>query len=60
MPSFDRVLFDLMYHQHGGSGLNLTLTDCMSAEVAQLYAWRDMLAEARQEEANAIRSAAGR
>lgn len=53
----DRIAFDLLWHQHGGSGLSLTLADIEDMEISRALLWREWVGEQREAEADAIRDA---
>ena len=62
MPFLDReairkAVFDLCYQAHGGSGLNITYSEVMDLDWIDLVAFHELLAEAREAEAKAVRDA---
>lgn len=52
------AIFDLLYKQHGGSGLSLTLAEILDLEYDRMMWFHDRLADAREEDAKAIKNAA--
>ncbi len=53
-------VFQLLYTQHGGSGLHLTLTEVMELELDRFNWLLERLEEQRQREARALLQAARR
>jgi hypothetical protein len=53
-------MFQLLYTQHGGSGLNLTLADVMDLELDRIYWLTERLGDQRRKEAREIEQAARR
>jgi hypothetical protein len=53
-------VFQLLYTQHGGSGLHLTLTEVMELELDRFNWLLERLEEQRQREARALLEAARR
>lgn len=51
---------ELLYTQHGGSGLNLTLADIMELDYDRLFFMLEFLGDKRSEEAAAIKKASGK
>ncbi|MHB1843376.1 MAG: hypothetical protein ACYCWW_00895 [Deltaproteobacteria bacterium] len=51
-------LFQLLYTQHGGSGLSLTMTEAMELDLDRMRWLLERLGEERQREARAIEQAA--
>jgi hypothetical protein len=51
-------VFQLLYTQHGGSGLHMTLTEVMELELDRFNWLLERLDEQRQREAWALRQAA--
>lgn len=51
------VIANLLYIQHGGSGLNLTYPDVINMELWEILWWRRWLHETRVAEAKAIKDA---
>jgi hypothetical protein len=54
------AIFQLLYTQHGGSGLNLTLADVMDLELDRIYWLTERLGDQRRKEAREIEQAARR
>ena len=54
------MLFQLLYTQHGGSGLNLTLSDVMDLELDNIYWLIERLGDQRRREAREIEQAGRR
>ena len=54
------VVFQLLYTQHGGSGLNLTLDDVMDLELSRMFWLVERLGDQRRKEAREIEQAAHR
>lgn len=50
----DDAIFHLLYQQHGGSGLSLTLADVEELEWARMLRFIEQLGETRKKEAAAI------
>lgn len=48
------MIFQLLYTQHGGSGLNLTLSDVMDLEMDTIFWLLERLGEERRREAREI------
>jgi hypothetical protein len=53
-------VFQLLYSQHGGSGLNLTLSDVMDLELCEIYWLIERLGDQRRREAREIEQAGRR
>jgi hypothetical protein len=53
-------VFQLLYHQHGGSGLQLTLTEVMDLELERMRWLLERLGEQREKEAREMEKAARR
>jgi hypothetical protein len=53
-----QIAFDLVYQQHGGSGLSLTYSDVLSMDLYEIERFSDTLGERRRHEAAAIARAA--
>ncbi len=53
----DTASFVLLYHQHGGSGLALSIRDIEDMEINRIRWWVDRLEVQREAEAEAIRNA---
>ena len=53
-------MFQLLYTQHGGSGLNLTLDDVMDLELDRIFWLVERLGDQRRQEAREIEQAARR
>jgi hypothetical protein len=53
-------VFQLLYTQHGGSGLNLTLDDVMDLELDRIFWLVERLGDQRRKEAREIEQAARR
>ena len=53
-------VFQLIYHQHGGSGLSLTLPDVMDLDLDRMRWLLERLGEQRQKEARELEQAAKR
>jgi len=58
LDDFWSLVFELLYTQHGGSGLGLTMTDIWELPIERLQFFYDELSSHRRSEANALRSAA--
>ena len=52
--------FQLLYHQHGGSGLNLSLADVMELDLDRIRWLLERLGEQREKEARELEQAARR
>lgn len=50
----NQIIFDLTYHQHGGSGLNITYSDVKNMDFAEIGWYSDTLGNRRRQEAAAI------
>jgi hypothetical protein len=55
--AFDRLAFALLWRPHGGSGLNLSLTDIEDMEYSRAMTWYEWVEEQREDEAEAIKNA---
>jgi hypothetical protein len=55
--TFWESVFQLLYIQHGGSGLNVGLHDVMELEMKHIYWLLERLGEQRQKEAREISQA---
>ena len=55
----DRLAFDLLWHEHGGSGLALNLADIDNIEISRALLWLEWVGERREAEADAIRGSNG-
>jgi hypothetical protein len=53
-------IFQLLYHQHGGSGLSLTLEDVMELDLDRIRWLLERLGEQREREARELAAAAQR
>ena len=53
-------VFQLLYHQHGGSGLSLTLAEVMDLDLERMRWLLERLGEQRQKEARELEQAARR
>ncbi|HYM97539.1 MAG TPA: hypothetical protein VET26_09565 [Candidatus Sulfotelmatobacter sp.] len=53
-------VFQLLYHQHGGSGLQLTLTEVMELDMDRMRWLLERLGEQREKEAREMEKAARR
>jgi hypothetical protein len=53
-------IFQLLYHQHGGSGLTLTLDDVMDLDLDRIRWLLQRLGEQREKEARELENAARR
>jgi hypothetical protein len=53
-------VFQLLYRQHGGSGLSLSLTEVMDLDLERMRWLLDRLGEQRQKEARELEQAARR
>jgi hypothetical protein len=53
-------VFQLLYHQHGGSGLSLSLTEAMDLDLERMRWLLERLGEQRQKEARELEQAARR
>src|SRR5437879_726605 len=53
-------VFQLLYHQHGGSGLALTMTEIMELELDRMRWLLERLGEQREKEAHEMEKAAQR
>jgi hypothetical protein len=54
------MVFELIYHQHGGSGLELSLTDVMELDLDRMRWLLERLGEQREKEARDIEQAVRR
>lgn len=54
-----RIVSQVIYTQHGGSGFHLSYNDCMMMELSELFWWAERLIEYREAEADAIRKSRG-
>lgn len=56
-PSFDvrQFAFQLLYKQHGGSGLDLNYLDVMDMEFSEIQWWVERLRDRREAEAAALK-----
>lgn len=52
--TLDDIAFHLLYRQHGGSGLSISLGDIAEMEISRIMWWREKLDERREAEAEAI------
>ena len=57
---FWEAVFQLLYTQHGGSGLGLTLAEVMELEMSRIQWLLERLGEQRRKEAREIEQAARR
>jgi len=57
---FWESVFQLLYTQHGGSGLHLTLSEVMELEMNRMQWLLERLGEQRKKEAHEIEQAARR
>ena len=57
---FWEAVFQLLYTQHGGSGLSLTLEEVMDLELDRIFWLLERLGEQRRKEAHEIQQAARR
>lgn len=57
---FRELVFQLLYAQHGGSGLTLTLSDVMDLELGDIYWLIERLGDQRRREAREIEQAGRR
>lgn len=55
-----RAIGELLYTQHGGSGLSLTFADIMELDYDRVFFLLEFLGEKRSDEAAAIRRASGK
>jgi len=53
-------VFQLLYHQHGGSGLSLSLTEVMELDLDRIRWLLERLGDQRQREARELEQAARR
>jgi len=53
-------IFQLLYHQHGGSGLSLSLEDVMELDLDRIRWLLERLGEQRDKEARELAAAARR
>jgi hypothetical protein len=51
------MIFGLLYHQHGGSGLNITYSEVLELDLDNIDEFLERLGEARRKEAAAIEHA---
>ena len=50
----------MLYVQHGGSGLSLSMNDILEMDLGELSWWAERLDTQRTREADAIRKASGK
>jgi hypothetical protein len=55
-----QLRFELMWTQHGGSGLGMTFEDCQNLDYADILELYGMLRKRRRDEAKAIEQATKR
>jgi hypothetical protein len=55
---FWEAIFQLIYHQHGGSGLQLSLTEVMDLDMDRIFWLLERLGEQREREAREMEKAA--
>ena len=58
--AYREAIFQLCYHQHGGSGLSFTYASVMDMPLADLQWFLDRLDDERKKEASKLKSAGRR
>ena len=61
LPFFEKedlltVVSELLYVQHGGSGMQLSYSEIMGMELSEILWWRQRLCDMRTKEAEAIKN----